>query len=213
MRRKRRKKKKEVGTGTFVRKAILSALLGIVAQQTTTRMDPVTKTVYGTIKIRVANNIYDKLFNDEDTKTTVYNILWLLDSTASGHYANNKTMVRNKKKIQPGTGIKVGCADKEIMNQIGEGKLPFDNVPEGTKEVNIFYDIHSPLLSGGKFVKEGKCTLVFGRKNAHVVKGRTGELVKEIMKQVEEKNSDDIVMTAPFDEKTLTWRTNSTGQA
>ena len=31
-------------------------------------MDPVTKTVYGAIKIRVANNIYDKLFNDEDTR-------------------------------------------------------------------------------------------------------------------------------------------------
>ena len=69
-----------------------------------------------------------------------------------------------QKKIQPGTGIKVGCADKGIMNQIGEGNLPFENVPEGTKEVNIFNDIHSPLLSGGKFVKEGKCTLVFGKK-------------------------------------------------
>ena len=63
------------------------------------------------------------------------------------------------------------------MDQIGKGKLPFDNIPEGTKEVNIFNDIHSSLLSGGKFVKEEKCTLVFGRKNAHMVKGQTGELV------------------------------------
>ena len=99
------------------------------------------------------------------------------------------------------------------MNQIGEGELPFINVPEGTKEVNIFHDIHSSLLSGGKFVKEGKWTLVFGRKNTHVVKRQTGELVKEIMKQADEKNSDDIVMTVSFDEKTLTWKTDSTGQA
>ena len=43
--------------------------------------------------------------------------------------------------------------------------------------------MYSPLISGGKFVKEGKCRLVFGQKNVHIVKGRTGELVKEIMKQ------------------------------
>ena len=151
---------------TFVRKAILSALPGIAAQQTTTIMDPVTKTVYDTIKIGVTNNIYDKLFNDEDKTTIVYKTSWLLDSVASGHYADKKTMVRDKKKIQPGTGIEVECADKGIINQIGEGKLPVDNVLEGTKEVNIFHDMHSPLLSGGKFVKEGKYTLVFGRKNS-----------------------------------------------
>ena len=33
------------------------------------------------------------------------------------------------------------------------------------------------------------------------------------MKQAEAKNSNDIVMTVPFDEKTLTWRTDSNGQA
>ena len=115
--------------------------------------------------------------------------------------------------IHPGTGIQVGFANTGIMHQMGEGKLPFNNVLEGTDEFNIFHDIHSPLLSGRKFVKEGKCTLVFGRKNAHVVKGQTGGLVKKIMKQVEEKNSDDIVMTVPFDKKTLIWKTDLNGQA
>ena len=122
-------------------------------------------------------------------------------------------MVRDKKKIQPGTGINLGCTDKGITSQTREGKLLFDNVPEGTEEVNIFHNMHSPLLSSGKFVKEGKCTLVFGRKNVHVIKGRTVELVKEIMKQAKEKNSNDIVMTVSFDEKTLTWQTDSTRQA
>ena len=42
-----------------------------------------------------------------------------------------------------------------------------------------------------------------------MVKGQTRELVKEIRKQAEEKNSDDIVITVPFDKKTLTWKTNS----
>ena len=60
--------------------------------------------------------IYNKLFNDEDTQTTVYQITCLLDSVASGHYDDNKTMGRDKKKIQPGTGIEVGCDDKGIMH-------------------------------------------------------------------------------------------------
>ena len=113
-------------------------------------------------------------------------------------------MLRGKKKIQSGTGIEVGCANTGIMYQTGEGKLPFNNVPKGTNEVNIFHNMHSLLLSGGKYIKERKCTLVFGRKNAHVVKEQTGELVKKIMKQAEEKNSDDIVMRVPFIKKTLT---------
>ena len=33
------------------------------------------------------------------------------------------------------------------------------------------------------------------------VKGRMGELVKEIMKQAKEENSDDIVMIVPLNEK------------
>ena len=112
-------------------------------------------------------------------------------------------MVRNKKMIQQETDIEVGCAGKGIIHQIEEEKLSFNNVSEGTNKVNIFHNMHPSLLNGGTFVKEEICTLVFGRKNAHVVKGRTGELVKEIMKQAEEKNSDDIFMTVPFNKKTL----------
>ena len=94
---------------------------GIKAQRTTTRIDPITKTVYGTKKIGVANNIYDKLFDDEDTKPTVYKTSWILDSAASGHYGDDKTMMRDKKKIQLGTNIEVGCANTGVMHQTGEG--------------------------------------------------------------------------------------------
>ena len=79
-------------------------------------MNPVSKTVYGTIELGLAINIYNKLSNDEDTKPTVYKLSWLLDLVASGHYGDNKTMVRDKKKIHPGTGIKVGCANKGIVS-------------------------------------------------------------------------------------------------
>ena len=32
------------------------------------------------------------------------------------------------------------------------------------------------------------------------------------MKQSKKEDSDDIIMTVPFDEKTLTWKTNLYGQ-
>ena len=141
-------------------------------------------------------------------------LTWIFNSAASGHYADDKTVVQDKKKIQLGTGIKeVGCANTGIMQQKGEGKLPFNNIPDGTDAGNVFHKIHSPLLSGRKIFKKGKCTLVFGSKNSHMVKGQTGELVKKIMKQAEEKNCDDIVMTVPFNKKTLTWKTDVKGQA
>ena len=132
------------------------------------------KLVTKAIQVEIANNIYNKLFNDEDTKPTAYKTLWLLNSAANGHYADDETIVEDKKKIQPVIGIEVGFVNTGVMYKTGEGKLPFDNIPKGTDAVNIFHNMHSPLLSGGKFVKEGKCTIVFGRKNAHVVKGRTG---------------------------------------
>ena len=74
---------------------MLSALPGIRAQNTTTVMDPVSKTVYATIQIGLANNIYDKLFKDEDTNTTIYKIPRLLVTTTSGNYANDNTKVQN----------------------------------------------------------------------------------------------------------------------
>ena len=45
----KKKKKKEINTSAFIRKRILSVLPGITSQRTITRIDPVTKTVYGTI--------------------------------------------------------------------------------------------------------------------------------------------------------------------
>ena len=92
-------------------------MLGISAQKTTTVMDPISKTVYGTIQLGLANNIYDKLFNDEDTNPKIYKTSWLLDTVASGHSAEDKMIVRDKKKIQPGTGINIGYVDKGILNK------------------------------------------------------------------------------------------------
>ena len=112
------------------------------------------KLVRKTIQVGIANNIYDKLFNDKETKPTSYKTSWLLDSAASGHYADDKTIVEDKKKIQPRTGIEVGCANTGVMHQTGEVELPFNNIPNGTDEVNIFHNMHSPLLSGGNLSRK-----------------------------------------------------------
>ena len=72
---KEKRKKKEVSTSAFFRKRILLALPGIAAQQTMTRIDPVIKTIYGKIKIGLTNNIYDKLFNNDNTKPTIQDIM------------------------------------------------------------------------------------------------------------------------------------------
>ena len=64
-------------------------MLGIAAQRSTTTIDLVMKTVYGEIKIGVANNTYDELFNDDDITPRVYKTSWILDSAASGHYVDD----------------------------------------------------------------------------------------------------------------------------
>mmetsp|Transcript_16446 Transcript_16446/g.18975 ORF Transcript_16446/g.18975 Transcript_16446/m.18975 type:complete len:95 (-) Transcript_16446:778-1062(-) len=91
-------------------------------------------------------------------RTQQYKTSWLLDTAACDMYADKELVVRNPEKIRLGTGIDIGCANNRVMNQTGKGRLPFDNLPEGTKDVKLFHDVHSPLLSGGKFVKDGKCT-------------------------------------------------------
>ena len=141
-----------------------------------------------------------------------YKTSWLLDTAASENYTDKHTTVRNRRRIQEGTGINVGCANKELISQTEEEILPFDNIPTGAEDVQLFENMHSPLISGGKFVKKG-CTLVFGRENAHIFKGKTGEIIKRIITKAEGKDSIDIVMTVPFDERILTWKTDSDGQA
>ena len=123
-------------------------------------MDLVLETVYGKMQIGLANNIYHKLIYDEEKTPKTYKISCLLDTAASGNYGNNNTKVQNKKKIQPGSDINVGCTNKRVLSQTGEGELPFDNVPKGTEDIQLFNDMHSPLLSGRKFFKKG-CIFVF----------------------------------------------------
>ena len=99
-----------------------------------------------------------------------------MDTAASGNYADKHTTVRNRKTIHEDTGINVGCANKGLMSQTEEGTLPFNNIPEGADDVQLFENMHSPLISVGKFVKKG-CTLVFNQPNAHVINGKADNII------------------------------------
>ena len=207
---KKKKKKKRIPSVPPKWLKKISELPGITIGHSTAVMDPITKAIHQKVQISLANNIYEGLEDDTTTTPMTYKTSWLLDTAASGNYADKHTTVRDRKTIHEGTGINVGCANKGLMSQTEEGTLPFNNIPEGAEDVQLFENMHSPLLSGGKFVKKG-CTLVFGRENAHVVKGKTGEIIKRIITKAEAEDSTDIVMTVPFDERTLTWKTDSDG--
>ena len=56
-------------------------------------MDPKSKTITRKIQISLANKIYEELQNDEDTTPTKYKSSWLLDTAASGNYAEWMTII------------------------------------------------------------------------------------------------------------------------
>ena len=84
------------------------------------------------------------------------------------------------------------------MSQTAAGEFPSDNIPLGAEDVQLFGNMHSLLLSGGKFVEKG-CMLVFDTPNAHILKGKTGDRIKKIVSEAEHEENNAIVMTVPFD--------------
>ena len=138
-----------------------------------------------------------------------YNSSWMLDTAASGNYADKNTPVKNKKEVT--RGINVSCANDGIMRQTAEGELPFDNIPDGAKDVQIFEKMQKPLISGGKLVTNG-ANIVFDVPNAHVLTGATKEAIRKIIRTAEAENKEDILMTVPFDHDTLTWQIDKAKQ-
>ena len=84
----------------------------------------VTKRLCMQIQKIPTTNTYDGFKADELDAYGDYKQPWKLDSGASGHYADPKTGVRNKQKKR--NGIKVLVADGNNMDQIEEGRAPFD---------------------------------------------------------------------------------------
>ena len=128
-------------------------------QRVTTGTVPVTNRFAFT-----TTNKFNGLEDDTLDEYGNYNSSWMLDTAASGNYADKNTPVGNKQEITH--GISVSCANDGIMQQTAEGELPFDNIPDGAKDAQIFKKMQKPLISGGKLVTNGANT-VFDVPNAH----------------------------------------------
>ena len=108
----------------------------------------------------------------------------MLDTAATGNYGDKHTRVIDMEMINPADGCQVGCANNGAMQQTAKGKLPFAKLPKAAQDVELFNDMHTPLLSGGKAVENG-CQLVFDKPNAHILRGETSAQIRNIIQRAE----------------------------
>jgi hypothetical protein len=84
------------------------------------------------------------------------------------------------------------------MHQIEEGELPFNRLPTAANDVQVFPSMQSPLLIG--------CGIWFDNENGSVVNGATKDKIRAIIAT----SGDDLLLAAPFDNQSLTWKTAPT---
>ena len=106
-----------------------------------------TKTICMSIQeleksLTTKSNNYIGLESDELVEYGDYQQPWKLGSGASGNYCSPKTGLWNRRKKR--NRIKVQVEDGENINQIQEGKAPFDRLPEEAADVHIFPNIPNP---------------------------------------------------------------------
>jgi hypothetical protein len=88
------------------------------------------------------------------------------------------------------------------MIQVEEGKLPFDRLPTAANDVQVFPNMQGPLIGCGKLATNG-CGIWFDNENGSVVSGATKNKIKAIIAT----SGDDLLLAAPFDNQSLTWKT------
>lgn len=79
------------------------------------------------------------------------------------------------------------------------------NTKKKENNVEIFERMQHPLISSGKLITNG-CNILFDSPNAHILTSKTKHAVRNAIKNVEENNSNDILMVLLFDNNTLTWK-------
>ena len=83
----------------------------------------------------------------------IYRQPWNLDSGTCGHYFGPQTGVRHR--CIKRNGIKVVVADGNNVSQIEEGLAPFDKLPQGSADVQIFPSMPNTLISDKNWLKQG----------------------------------------------------------
>jgi hypothetical protein len=96
----------------------------------------------------------------------------------------------------------VGVANNQLMIQIDEGELPFDRLPTAANDVQVFPTMQRPLIGCGKLATNG-CGIWFDNENGSVISGKTKSKIRAIIATA----GDDILLAAPFDNQSLTWKT------
>ena len=74
------------------------------------------------------------------------------------------------------------------MNQVEEGKVPFNGMPAAAADVEIFQHMPNALCSAGKIVKQN-----------HKI------ILDDPIATVINKETNEVVMEAKFDKRTSTW--------
>jgi hypothetical protein len=88
------------------------------------------------------------------------------------------------------------------MIQIEEGNLPSDRLPTAANDVQVFPTMQGPLIGCGKLATSG-CGIWFDNEKGSVVSGATKNKIKDIIAT----SGDDLLLAAPFDHQSLTWKT------
>jgi hypothetical protein len=145
------------------------------------------------------------LENDSLEDYGKYDQSWSLDSALLGHYCGKSTRINNRKIIPPSGGIQVAGANNQSMQQIEAGTLPFDRLPTETNDVQVFPSMQSPLIGSGKLATNG-CDIWFDNENGSVVNGVTKDKIRALIAT----SGDDVLLAAPFDNQSLTWKTATT---
>jgi hypothetical protein len=88
------------------------------------------------------------------------------------------------------------------MQQIEEGTIPFDRLPTAANNVQVFPYMQSPLIGCGKLAKN-ICGIWFDDKKGSVVTGTLKNKIKAIIAS----EQGEVLLAAPFDNQSLTWKT------
>jgi hypothetical protein len=117
-----------------------------------------------------------------------------------GNYCGKKTKIKNRKPIR--NGIQGGVANNQLVIQVEEGEPPFDRLPTAANDVQVFPTMQGPLIGCGKLATNG-CGIWFDNENGSVVSGTTKDKIRAIIAT----SGDDLLLAAPFDNQSLTWKT------
>jgi hypothetical protein len=88
------------------------------------------------------------------------------------------------------------------MTKIEEGELPIDRLPTAANDVQVFPTMQGPLIGCGKLATNG-CGIWFDNENGSVISGKTKSKIRAIIATA----GDDLLLAAPFDNQSLTWKT------